>query len=52
VINVQEIHSFSPRFTNELRLGYAFNSNNTLPKEPATDAEVGISRANSSELPG
>jgi len=52
VINVQEIHSFSPRFTNEFRLGYVFNSNNTLPKEPVTDAEVGISRANSSELPG
>src|SRR5215467_13844987 len=52
LISIQDIHSFSPTLTNELRLGYAFNSNTTLPREPVTDAEVGISRANSSRLPG
>jgi len=52
LISVQDIHSFSPKFTNVLRLGYAFNSNNTLPQEPITDADVGILRANSIELPG
>jgi hypothetical protein len=52
LISIQDIHSFHPKLTNELRLGYAFNSNNTFPQEPITDAEVGISRANSSELPG
>ena len=52
LISIQDIHSFRPKLTNELRLGYAFNSNNTLPQEPVTDAEVGISRANSSALPG
>jgi hypothetical protein len=52
LISIQDIHSFHPKLTNELRLGYAFNSNNTLPQEPVTDAEVGISRANSSALPG
>jgi len=52
LISIQDIHSFHPKLTNELRLGYAFNSNNTFPQEPVTDAEVGISRANSSELPG
>jgi hypothetical protein len=52
LISIQDIHSFHPKLTNTLRLGYAFNSNNTFPQEPVTDAEVGISRANSSELPG
>jgi len=52
LISIQDIHSFSATLTNELRLGYAFNSNTTLPREPVTDAEVGISRANSSQLPG
>src|SRR4029077_1138525 len=52
LISIQDIHSFHPKLTNELRLGYAFNSNNTLPQERVTDAEVGILRANSSALPG
>jgi hypothetical protein len=52
LISIQDIHSFHPKLTNEIRLGYAFNSNKTFPQEPVTDAEVGISRANSSELPG
>jgi len=52
LISVQDIHSFNPKLTNEFRLGYAFNSNNTFPQEPVTDAQVGISRSNSSELPG
>lgn len=52
LISIQDIHSFHPKITNEFHLGYAFNSNNTIPQEPVTDAEVGISRANSSALPG
>jgi len=52
LISIEDIHSFHPKLTNELRLGYVFNSNNTLPQEPVTDSEVGISRANSSALPG
>jgi hypothetical protein len=52
LISIQDIHTFTATFTNELRVGYAFNSNNTFPQEPVTDAEVGISRANSSNLPG
>ena len=52
LISIQDIHFFHPKLTNEFRLGYAFNSNNTLPQEPVTDAEVGISRANSNALPG
>jgi hypothetical protein len=52
LLSIQDIHSFDSRLTNEFRLGYTFNSNNTSPQEPVTDAEVGISRSNSSELPG
>src|SRR5215472_15045057 len=52
LISIQDIHSFGSTFTNEFRLGYAFNSNNTLPHEPITDTDVGISRSNSSALPG
>jgi hypothetical protein len=49
---IQDFQSFGPALTNELHIGYAFNSNDTFPKEPVTDAEIGISRPNASELPG
>jgi Carboxypeptidase regulatory-like domain/TonB dependent receptor len=52
VVSLQDIHSFSPGLTNELRLGYAFNGNNTIPQEPVTDSEIGVSRPNAAELPG
>src|SRR5579859_4362244 len=52
LISIQDIHSFRSKLTNELRLGYAFNSNNTFPQERVSDAAVGILRANSSALPG
>jgi len=52
VAAIQDIHFFNPTLTNELRLGYALNSNNTIPHEPVTDSEIGVSRPNASELPG
>jgi hypothetical protein len=52
VAAIQDIHFFNPALTNELRLGYALNSNNTIPIEPVTDAEIGVTRPNASELPG
>ena len=52
VAAIQDIHFFTPALTNELRLGYAFGSNNTIPHEPVTDSEIGISRPNGAELPG
>jgi hypothetical protein len=52
VAAIQDIHFFNPALTNELRLGYALNSNNTIPHEPVTDAEIGVTRPNASELPG
>ena len=52
VASLQDIHSFNPGLTNELRLGYAFISNDTIPQEPVTDSEIGVSRPNAAELPG
>jgi hypothetical protein len=52
VVSLQDIHSFNPGLTNELRLGYAFNSNDTIPQEPVTDSQIGVSRPNAAELPG
>jgi len=52
VVSLQDIHSFNPRMTNELRLGYALNSNNAIPLEPVTDSGIGVSRPNAAELPG
>lgn len=52
VVAIQDIHAFSPTLLNEVRLGYAFNSNSTVPREPVTDAQVGIARANAASLPG
>ena len=52
LIAIQEVHSFSLTVTNVFRIGYALNTNTTTPQEPVTDAEVGISRPNSHELPG
>jgi len=52
LLSLEDIHSFNPGLTNELRLGYAFNSNDTIPQEPVTDSEIGVSRPNAAELPG
>src|SRR5712664_1623965 len=52
VAAIQDIHFFTPTLTNELRIGYALNSVSTLPHEPITDAQIGITRPNASELPG
>ena len=52
LIAIQEVHSFSPKATNEIRAGYALNTNTTTPDEAVSDADVGISRPNSEELPG
>jgi hypothetical protein len=52
LIAIQDVHTFSPTVANEFRIGYALNTNTTIPQEPVTDAEVGISRPNSDVLPG
>jgi hypothetical protein len=52
LIAVQQTHTFSSTLINEARLGYSLNRNNTFPREPVTDAEVGIFRANAAQYPG
>ena len=52
VAAIQDVHFFSSALTNELRLGYALNSNNAIPHEPVTDSEIGVSRPDAGELPG
>ena len=52
LIAIQDVQSYGPTVTNEIRVGYALNTNTTTPQEPVTDADVGISRPNSGELPG
>ena len=52
VVALRDTHFISRTLTNELRLGYAFNSNDTVAREPVTDSEIGVSRPNASELPG
>ncbi len=47
VAAIQDIHFFNPSLTNELRLGYTLNSNDTIPQE-----EIGVTRPNASQLPG
>ncbi len=52
LIALQETHLFSPTLVNQVRLGYTLNRNNTFPREPVTDTEMGISRANAARYPG
>src|SRR5579864_2363677 len=52
VAAIQDLHFFNPALTNELRLGYALNSVSTPPHEPVTDAQIGVTRPNASDLPG
>ena len=49
---IQDVQSFGPAAINEVRVGYAFNSNDTVPQEPVTDAQIGVARPNASQLPG
>src|SRR5260370_285974 len=46
------IGSWGRVLTNELRFGYALNIVSTLPHEPITDAQIGITRPNAGDLPG
>jgi hypothetical protein len=50
MIAVQQTHTFTPAFINQVRVGYTLNRNNTFPGEPVTD--VGIVRANATQYPG
>jgi Carboxypeptidase regulatory-like domain/TonB dependent receptor/TonB-dependent Receptor Plug Domain len=52
VLVIQDVHSFSPRTFNELRLGYNTHRNYISPLEPVNDSEVGITRSNAGVFPG
>jgi hypothetical protein len=52
VFAVQDVHSFSPRTFNELRLGYNMHRNFISPSEPVKDSDLGIKRANADVFPG
>ncbi|MGH8248493.1 MAG: hypothetical protein ACREUU_18910, partial [Gammaproteobacteria bacterium] len=52
VVALQDIHIFSPRLLNEIRIGYYFNRNNTSPEQPLNDSDLGIARSNAAEFPG
>ncbi|HWY68358.1 MAG TPA: TonB-dependent receptor [Terriglobales bacterium] len=52
LIALQQMHAFSSSLINEVRLGYTLNRGNTFPREPVTDAQIGIARANAAQYPG
>ena len=52
LLAIQDVHTFGPSVSNELRFGYNLHRNLTSPLEPVKDSEVGITRANADVLPG
>ena len=52
LIVMQQMHAFSSSLINEARIGYSFNRGNMFPREPVTDAQIGIARANAAQYPG
>jgi len=52
VFAVQDVHSFSSRIFNELRLGYNLHRNLISPSEPVKDSDLGIKRSNAEVFPG
>src|SRR5947207_511298 len=52
LIAVQDTHSFSSTVINEMRVGYNFIRQASLPVEPVKDSDLGIRRANANTLPG
>jgi len=52
IFAVQDVHSFSSRTFNELRIGYNIHRNNISPAEPVNDSDLGIARSNAETFPG
>jgi len=48
----QNIHTFGARMVNEARLGYSVIRVDTFGRQPVTDSDVGIKRANADAYPG
>ncbi|HEX5703949.1 MAG TPA: TonB-dependent receptor [Pyrinomonadaceae bacterium] len=52
LISVQSIHIFSPRTTNEARIGYSYIRGDMTGQNPVRDSDLGIKRANANVYPG
>src|SRR6266404_245408 len=52
LISIQDIHTFNSKVLNEARIGYNFVRNNSFPREPIKDSDVGIRRPNADGFPG
>src|SRR6266536_5740527 len=52
LISIQHVHTFGPSVVNELRIGYNFIRQESLPEAPVKDSDVGIHRANADTFPG
>src|SRR5688572_21437966 len=52
LISLQSIHIFSPRTTNEARIGYSYIRGDMTGQNPVRDSDLGIRRANANVYPG
>ena len=52
LISIQDVHAFRANVLNEARVGYNFVRNNSFPREPLKDSDVGIRRPNADSFPG
>jgi hypothetical protein len=52
VIALRDAQIISKNILNEVRLGYNRQFNGFVPEEPLNDSDLGIKRANATELPG
>jgi len=52
LVSVQDVHVFSERTLNEIRLGYYLNRANTSPELPLHDSDLGIARSNAAQFHG
>jgi hypothetical protein len=52
VFAIQDVHVFSPRSFNELRVGFNIHRNLVSPSEPVKDSDLGIKRSNADLFPG
>ncbi len=52
IFSVQDVHNFSQRVFNELRLGYNLHQNLITPSERVKDTDLGINRSNANLYPG
>jgi hypothetical protein len=52
IASVQDVHTFTPSFTNEARVGYNLIRDDARPATPIVDLDVGIHRATAEAHPG